>query len=215
MCGFGGPTTIATGWPLRRDVDRTTAVALVPHPVPRVQAQASCFAFKSRASSGVICIGQIVISSLIYLCPCKHGLEPLQSPESSCVFLPGSGTKTGVHLLCCPSTSGPIYTGPGFSCSRLSLNEPYKLTRDTTGLHEGFPHTAWMVKHKHSRTLPLWESCFEKCFCFKDRIKVEGLQSLCLSLDSPNSEATLSVFCFRRMSLWLHELMWRPIEFVE
>lgn len=25
--------------------------------------------------------------------------------------------------------------------------------------------------------------------CFKDRIKVEGLQGLCLSLDSPNSEA--------------------------
>ena len=123
---IGGPTTIATGWPLRRDVDRTTAVALVPHPVPRVQAQASCFAFKSRVSSGVICIGQIVISSLIYLCPCKHGLEPLQSPESSCVFLPAAGTKTRVHLLCSPSTSGPIYTGPGFSCSQLFLNEPYK-----------------------------------------------------------------------------------------
>ena len=43
-----------------------------------------------------------------------------------------------------------------------------------------------MVKHKHSRTLPLWESCFEKCFLFQGSHKSGRVAG---PLDSPNSEA--------------------------
>lgn len=71
-------------------MDRTTAVALVPH-------QASCFAFKSRVKGGVICISQIFISSLIYLSLVNTDVNH-SSHRKIHIFLPGPGPISCVLL---------------------------------------------------------------------------------------------------------------------
>ena len=122
VCGFGGPMAIATGWPLRWEVDRTTAVALVPHPVPRVQAQASRFAFKSRVKGGVICISQIFISSLIYLSLVSTDLNHFSHRKTHVSFFREQ-----------PQRPGPI------SCVLLALQG-----QSTHGLDSAVPSYLWM-----------------------------------------------------------------------